>query len=156
MSKYHVAAVLAALAAGAVSVNAASAQTESASGPVAVETISAPAGGSRLEARWRAPFAVESSGSVPAREPRVTAVRPEPVSPPPAAAVESAPEKEKAGPAPEKKEAPAGARTHVVARGDTLYGIARRYGVSAQKLREVNRLESETVKLGQKLVIPGA
>lgn len=145
MSKYHVAAVLAALAAGAVSTGTASAQTESASGPVAVETISAPAGGSRLEARWRAPFAVESSGSVPVREPRVTAVRPEPVSPPPAAAVENAPE----------KEAPAGARTHVVAPGDTLYGIARRYGVSAQKIREANRLESETVKLGQKLVIPG-
>jgi LysM repeat protein len=52
--------------------------------------------------------------------------------------------------------APASAqRTHLVGTGDTLYGIARRYGVSPQAIREANRMESDNVRLGQTLVIPG-
>jgi membrane-bound lytic murein transglycosylase D len=47
-------------------------------------------------------------------------------------------------------------RTHVVKRGDTLKGLARRYGVSIQALREANGLEERaTLKVGLALKIPG-
>jgi membrane-bound lytic murein transglycosylase D len=48
------------------------------------------------------------------------------------------------------------ARTHVVRRGDTLKGLAKRYGVSIQALREANGLdERATLKVGAALRIPG-
>jgi membrane-bound lytic murein transglycosylase D len=43
--------------------------------------------------------------------------------------------------------------THTVERGDTLYNISRRFGVSVQELRRLNHLASDEVKLGQKLVV---
>ncbi|HVU05794.1 MAG TPA: LysM peptidoglycan-binding domain-containing protein [Polyangiaceae bacterium] len=47
-------------------------------------------------------------------------------------------------------------RVHVVASGNTVGGIAKRYGVSPERLREENHLKpGETLKIGQKLVIPG-
>ena len=50
----------------------------------------------------------------------------------------------------------AGAKTHVVRRGETLRGLARRYGVSIQALREANGLsERGTLKTGIALRIPG-
>jgi membrane-bound lytic murein transglycosylase D len=52
--------------------------------------------------------------------------------------------------------APDGARTHVVRQGETLTGLARRYGVSVQALREANGLqESSTLRVGLALKIPG-
>jgi membrane-bound lytic murein transglycosylase D len=52
---------------------------------------------------------------------------------------------------------PAGrARRHTVAAGETLYGIARKYGVSVDAIRRANRLESDTVRPGQALTIPAA
>lgn len=51
--------------------------------------------------------------------------------------------------------APAAARrTHVVGQGDTLWSIARRYGVAAEQIRTVNRLPDERVRIGQTLIIP--
>ncbi|HEX6071291.1 MAG TPA: LysM peptidoglycan-binding domain-containing protein, partial [Longimicrobiaceae bacterium] len=50
--------------------------------------------------------------------------------------------------------APAATRIHTVTRGDTLFGIARRYGVSAAAIRTANRLTDDVVRLGQTLVIP--
>lgn len=48
-------------------------------------------------------------------------------------------------------------RTHLVRRGETLGGIARRYGVTQASLRSANRLSSRSViRAGQKLVIRGA
>lgn len=91
-----------------------------------------------LEERWSAPFAVRSSGSMPARAPRLAAVRIRPDTTLPAAAPAKEPE----------------ARTHVVVQGDTLYGIARRYGVRPEEIRAANRMESDVVRIGQKLVIP--
>ncbi len=47
-------------------------------------------------------------------------------------------------------------KTHVVRRGETLRGLARRYRVSIQALREANGLtERETLKTGIALRIPG-
>ncbi len=50
---------------------------------------------------------------------------------------------------------PAG-KTHIVRRGETLKGLAKRYGVSVQALREANGLEDqETLRTGIALKIPG-
>ena len=46
-------------------------------------------------------------------------------------------------------------RIHVVQRGDTLDGIARRYGVTIALLRARNRLSGSTILVGQKLTVPG-
>jgi len=43
---------------------------------------------------------------------------------------------------------------YVVVRGDTLSQVASRFGVSQRKLREANNLKSDTVRIGQVLVIP--
>jgi N-acetylmuramoyl-L-alanine amidase len=45
-------------------------------------------------------------------------------------------------------------RLHVIQRGDTLSGVASLYRVSLSRLRNANRLQSDTVWVGQKLRIP--
>ncbi|MCS7253968.1 MAG: BON domain-containing protein [Armatimonadota bacterium] len=46
-------------------------------------------------------------------------------------------------------------RYHIVKRGETLFSIARRYGVPLQKLREANdRCNTDIIRVGEKLVIP--
>lgn len=52
-------------------------------------------------------------------------------------------------------DSPAGTRTYVVQPGDTLYGIAARYGVNAQALAQANGLTLySTIFVGQTLMIP--
>ncbi|HYC30739.1 MAG TPA: LysM peptidoglycan-binding domain-containing protein [Gemmatimonadales bacterium] len=47
-------------------------------------------------------------------------------------------------------------RTHVVKRGDTLSGLAKKYGVTVEALREANGLANETtLHAGKSLRIPG-
>lgn len=47
-------------------------------------------------------------------------------------------------------------RTHIVRRGETLIGLAKRYGVSVQAIRSANGMtERETLKAGIALRIPG-
>jgi membrane-bound lytic murein transglycosylase D len=53
----------------------------------------------------------------------------------------------------EEPEAVAGTRIHVVKKGDTLFSIARRYALSPEQIKSLNRLKSERVALGQKLVL---
>jgi murein DD-endopeptidase MepM/ murein hydrolase activator NlpD len=51
---------------------------------------------------------------------------------------------------------PAGAYTHTIAGGESLYTIARRYEVPTQALVQANNLSSpDKIVVGQKLVIPG-
>jgi len=45
-------------------------------------------------------------------------------------------------------------RSHVIDRGDTLGGIAKRYDVSLTALRDVNRIEGDRIRVGQVLTIP--
>jgi len=53
--------------------------------------------------------------------------------------------------------APAGGRTHTVARGDNLWSIARFYGVSLSALVAANGIgNSSRIGVGLQLVIPGA
>lgn len=48
------------------------------------------------------------------------------------------------------------AATHRVVRGDTLSGIAKRYGTTVAALRRANNLTSDTIRIGQVLAIPSA
>lgn len=43
--------------------------------------------------------------------------------------------------------------TYVVKSGDTLHGIAKRFGVSVAHIRELNRLQSAKIRVGQSLVM---
>jgi N-acetylmuramoyl-L-alanine amidase len=45
---------------------------------------------------------------------------------------------------------------HVIARGDTLSGIAQRYRVSVAALKRTNGLASSSIKIGQRLLIPAS
>jgi LysM repeat protein len=57
-------------------------------------------------------------------------------------------------PAPSPADVSAGKKQHVVARGETLYSIARRYGRSVDELRRLNNLsQDQTIQAGQKLVV---
>jgi N-acetylmuramoyl-L-alanine amidase len=49
---------------------------------------------------------------------------------------------------------PARQLRHVIARGDTLSEIAARYNVSAASIRAANRLNNDTIRIGQTLSIP--
>lgn len=44
--------------------------------------------------------------------------------------------------------------THVVAKGDTLYSISKKYGSSVQAICDANKIGGSDIKVGQKLVIP--
>jgi len=52
--------------------------------------------------------------------------------------------------------APRQASVHTVRSGDTVSGIAKKYGTTWVALRKANGLSSDTIKVGQKLTIPGS
>ncbi len=49
-----------------------------------------------------------------------------------------------------------GANTYIVKSGDTLWSIARKFGVSVDELKSKNNLSSNSLKLNQILLIPSA
>ena len=49
-----------------------------------------------------------------------------------------------------------GENIYVVKKGDTLYSIAKRYGITVDELKRANNLTSNTLSINQKLVIPAA
>lgn len=64
-----------------------------------------------------------------------------------------------AAPAPTHTPAPvahanAPAIIHTVAKGDTLSGISAKYKIPAASIKQANRMTSDTVVLGRKMVIP--
>ena len=53
------------------------------------------------------------------------------------------------------KPSPNQGKTHTVKSGDTLSGIANRYGTSVAQLKQWNNLKSDTIYVGQKLAVGG-
>jgi uncharacterized surface protein with fasciclin (FAS1) repeats len=49
---------------------------------------------------------------------------------------------------------PAGSEAYVVAAGDNLTRIARRYGTTVQALRDANNISGDLIFIGQRLVVP--
>lgn len=47
------------------------------------------------------------------------------------------------------------ASIHLVKKGETLYGISRKYNTSVDVLVSLNGLKAEPIKVGQKLIVPG-
>ena len=45
-------------------------------------------------------------------------------------------------------------RRHTVVKGDTLYGLSRRYGVSVSAIQRANKLSGTNIRLGATLLIP--
>jgi membrane-bound lytic murein transglycosylase D len=60
-------------------------------------------------------------------------------------------------PAPSKPTASAEKKYHTVQKGDTLYAISKKYGISVDELRKLNNLSKDpSLRTGQKLLIsPG-
>jgi N-acetylmuramoyl-L-alanine amidase len=53
--------------------------------------------------------------------------------------------------------APAAGGSHTVARGETLSGIAKRYGTTTRALQDANRIGNPNlIRVGQRLTVPGA
>lgn len=46
-----------------------------------------------------------------------------------------------------------GAKTHTVGKGETLFSISRKYGLKVDELKTLNKLSSNALSLGQKLVV---
>lgn len=49
---------------------------------------------------------------------------------------------------------PATVRTHVVTKGDSLWGLSRKYGTSVDAIRQANGLSNDLIRVGQTLQIP--
>lgn len=47
-----------------------------------------------------------------------------------------------------------GGKEYIVVAGDSLYKISKKYGISVKELRDVNNLSSDTLWIGQKLILP--
>ncbi len=48
---------------------------------------------------------------------------------------------------------PAGDAAHIVTKGETLYRIAREYGLTVDELKKRNNLSADTIRIGQKLSV---
>jgi LysM repeat protein len=48
----------------------------------------------------------------------------------------------------------AGAGTHVVQKGDTLYNLSRRYGTTVSAIRQSNSISGDLIRIGERLRIP--
>ncbi len=46
--------------------------------------------------------------------------------------------------------------THKVVRGDTLSGLSKRYQISISRIKQMNRIENDTLHLGKVITIPGS
>ena len=52
-------------------------------------------------------------------------------------------------------ETPSNGNVYIIKSGDTLYSIANKYGITVNDLKTTNNLTTNTLSLGQQLIIPG-
>ena len=62
-------------------------------------------------------------------------------------------DKEVLGDSYEKYEAPVGNETHTVVKGDTLYSISKKHGLTVETLQRLNNLSDTALSIGQELKI---
>jgi nucleoid-associated protein YgaU len=98
--------------------------------------------------RYEAPPSDPYSFNAPA------APAPKPAAPKPAASKPSTTASRPAAKPAAKKPATTASRSHTVVKGDTLYGLARRYNTSVAKIKSANGLSSDLIRIGQRLRIP--
>jgi len=85
--------------------------------------------------------------------PPVAAPKPNPVAPPSKVIAKPTPKPE--APKPVAK-ATSSAKSHTMGKGDTLYSLSRKYGVSVTALQKANNISNpNAIREGTKLVIPG-
>jgi len=89
-----------------------------------------------------APDASAPNLPAPATTPRSTTVKPGPAARPAAAARPAVPAASAAG------------GVHVVAKGDSLWSISKKYNVPVTSIKTANNMTSDVVVLGKKLIIP--
>jgi len=44
-------------------------------------------------------------------------------------------------------------KTHIVVKGDTLYSISKKYGITVEELKKINKLRSNNIYIGQTLIL---
>ncbi|MGE9270687.1 MAG: LysM peptidoglycan-binding domain-containing protein, partial [Verrucomicrobiales bacterium] len=54
-------------------------------------------------------------------------------------------------PKPAPKPKPPSKRYHTVRKGDTLYGLSKRYGTTVSKIQKANSLRGSVIRIGQRL-----
>lgn len=99
--------------------------------------------------KWNGESVPEPEAPEPQRETR-------PDDPPPVAQVrESRPTPPQPQPKPEPKPDPKPEpRYHTVRKGDTLYGLSKRYGTTVGKIQNANNLRGTVIRIGERLRIP--
>ncbi|MBX3596189.1 MAG: peptidoglycan DD-metalloendopeptidase family protein [Rhizobiaceae bacterium] len=132
---------------------------------------SAPSGGAVERAQLSAPSSVVAAAPMPAAQPVQTAQLQRPIDPLSRSVerdggVQTLPSRspetlrapvetaKKAAVAEATSKLPAGA--YKVESGDTLSGVARKYGVSVAALKQANGIDDGSIRIGQTLRIPGA
>lgn len=105
--------------------------------------------------------AMDSTPPAPAPAPVAEPTKPEAtklVAPKPVPTPSQIAEKKPAAkpePKPAAKTTSSGSRSHTMSKGDTLYGLARKYGVSAAAIQKANNItKPESIRDGTKLIIP--
>ncbi|MEO1855862.1 MAG: LysM peptidoglycan-binding domain-containing protein [Rubritalea sp.] len=93
----------------------------------------------------------KKSAPIKATPPPQYATAPKPAYTPPKKASSPSQPKSRAVVVKPKKRSPL---THTVKKGDTLYGLSRKYATSVNSIQRANGIRGSNIGIGQKLIIP--
>lgn len=110
-----------------------------------------PSGGGGYAAPAPAPSYSAPTYDSPPAEDAYAFDSPAPASSSPVSKPSSSSSTKKSTPA---KKTSSSSRSHTVAKGDTLYGLARKYGSTVSQIKSANGLSGDLIRIGQKLKIP--
>jgi len=106
-----------------------------------------PATGERIYLRKKARHAPELRPKESTRPAPIT--KPKPPTTTPSETTKPRP----TSPRPKPIDTDSAIKVHTVQKGDTLYGIARKYNMTVSELKQVNRLTNDVIKVGQQLKV---